>query len=171
MFELLSEAGYFADRHVELLNGEIFVRGLQNPEHSYPVQNLSDQLHQKLGQVAAIRTQLPMVLLAPPPDFVEPDLAIVKLPKEQYKTHNATNSDALWVIEVSDSTLERDRKEKLEAYSRNAIPEYWILNVEANELEVYREPDGKNYLSKRILKANQAASPLAFPEASFEWWL
>ena len=171
MFEVLSDAGYFANQHVELLNGELFVKGLQSNEHAYAIQNLSDQLHQQLSQSAAIRTQLPMVLQSPPPDFVEPDLALLQLPKDRYKTQTATNQDALLVVEVSDTTLERDRKEKLEAYARNVIAEYWILNVEANELEVYREPDGKNYLSKRILKAGQTVSLLAFPEVTLEWWL
>lgn len=171
MFEALSDAGYISDLHVELLNGELFVKGLQRPPHSYLIQSLSDQFYQKLERQAVIRIQLPMVLLTPPPDFVEPDLALLRLPGDKYKDRNATGGDALLVIEVSDTTLERDRKDKLEAYARNAISEYWVLNVEANELEIYREPGGNNYLSKRILKPGQAASPLGFSEVSLEWWL
>lgn len=95
---------------------------------------------------------------------------MVRLPKEQYQSQNAASPDVFWVIGVSDSTLERDRGEKLAAYAGNAIPEYWVLNLGANEIEIHRESEGKNYLLKRTLKPSQAASPLELPDTSLIWW-
>jgi Uma2 family endonuclease len=169
-FEQMSDLGLFADQHVELLNGEILLKGLQSDAHAYAIQNLSDLFHSSFAMGAVIRTQLPIVLDSPPPDFVEPDLALLKFPKTQYKTRTATSSDALLVVEVSDSTLERDQTVKLNAYARNGIAEYWILNVHTNQLEVYREPSGDEYLFIRKYKTGQAVAPLEFPDVLLEWW-
>ncbi len=154
-FEFMSDAGFFADQHVELLDGEIFVKGLQSQEHAYAIQNLSDLFHAQLAGRTTIRTQLPLTLFNPPPDFVEPDLALLRLPKDQYKTRGATSSDALLVIEVSDSTLSRDQSAMLQSYARNNIPEYWILNLHTGQLEVHREPSGEEYLLTRKYKVGR----------------
>ncbi|NJK46176.1 MAG: Uma2 family endonuclease [Pleurocapsa sp. SU_196_0] len=170
MFEALSNAGHFADAHVELLDGEIFVKGLQSQEYAYAIQNLSQLFYQRFANRAVIRPQLPLVLLNPPPDFVEPDLALLNLPPSQYKTRNANAADALLVIEVSDSTLERDQTAKLRAYARNNIPEYWILNLHTQQLEVMREPSGEEYLLTRKYKVGQSVALLEFPDVPLEWW-
>jgi Uma2 family endonuclease len=171
MFEALSDAGHFADKHVELLDGEMFVKGLQSKIHAYVIQNLSQLFYAALAQEAVIRPQLPLVLLNPPPDFVEPDLALLRLPSEQYKTRNADSSDPLLVIEVSDSTLERDQTATLRAYARDNIPEYWILNLHAQQLEVRRDPSGEDYLETRKYKVGQSVATLEFSDALFEWWV
>jgi Uma2 family endonuclease len=169
-FERLSDEGFFLEDHVELLNGEIYVKGRQNPPHAQAVRRLTSRLERLLGEKTVISSQLPLVLLAPPPDFVEPDLALLRLPSEQYEERNPTASDALLVIELSDSTLERDRGAKLEAYARNNVQEYWILNLNADELEVYRDPKGTKYRRIITLEQGQTASPFEFEDVKLEWW-
>ena len=46
------------------------------------------------------------------------------------------------------------------------IPEYWILNLPDRCLEVYREPDGAEYRSRRIYRGDETVSPLAAPAAA-----
>jgi Uma2 family endonuclease len=169
MFEHLSDTGIFGEAHVELLTGEILVKPMQKPPHAYAIQTLTETFVAAFQTRAVIRVQLPLVLLSPPPDFVEPDLTLLKLPGEQYKSRNATSEDALLVIEVSDTTLERDRGAKLEAYARNQIPEYWILNVNETKLEVYREPKGNEYRSRTLYTAGEGVRLLEF-EDMVEWW-
>jgi Uma2 family endonuclease len=169
MFEQLSDTGIFGEAHMELLNGEILVKTMQKPPHAYAIQTLTEKFFAAFQTRACIRVQLPLVLLSPPPDFVEPDLALLKLPAEQYKDRNPTSNDAIVVIEVSDTTLERDRGAKLEAYARNNIPEYWILNVNETKLEVYREPKGNEYRSRRLFTAGEGVTLLEFEDV-VEWW-
>jgi Uma2 family endonuclease len=169
-FEQMSDLGLFADEHVELLNGEITVKGLQSPAHAYAVLTLDERLKLALQTRAVVAVQLPCVLSAPPSDFVEPDIALRVVPSSRYATRNATPEDTLLIVEISERTLERDRTFKLEAYARNGIQEYWILNLSENELEVHREPDSKTYISRRILKPGQPVSPLAFDDVQIEWW-
>ena len=169
MFEHLSDTGMFGEAHVELLNGEILVKTMQKPAHAQTVRQLSKLFEQLFGERALLSAQLPLVMLAPPPDFLEPDLTLLNLPAEQYKDRNPTSNDAIVVIEVSDTTLERDRGAKLEAYARNNIPEYWILNVNETKLEVYREPNGNEYRSRRLFTAGEGVTLLEFEDV-VKWW-
>ncbi len=165
-FEWLSEQGFFGNQHVELLNGEIFVKGQQGFRHAQAIRGLNEQF--VLGLQAYASSQCPMVLINPPPDFVEPDLALLHLPKEQYGQRDVNSTDAYLVIEISDSTL---KAEKLEAYARNLVPEYWIYNLNANWLEVYRSPNGKTYAEVQKYSVGQMVAPLEFPDCAVQWWV
>jgi Uma2 family endonuclease len=169
-FERMSDEGQFGDARVELLNGEITVKAMQKPPHAQAVRKLNKRLGQLLNDVTYVSPQLPMILLSPPPDFVEPDIALLRLPAEEYDNRNVESRDALLVIEVSDTTLVRDQGVKLEAYARNVIPEVWILNLNKNLLEVYREPFDTEYASKRTYKVGMKVAPLEFPDVLLEWW-
>ena len=46
------------------------------------------------------------------------------------------------MIEVSDSTLKFDRREKTRSYARGALPEYWIVNLRDRQIERFRRPSG-----------------------------
>ncbi len=170
-FEQMSESGLFASEHVELLNGEIFVKGMQGPKHARAIRHLNKIFTELFTNKAIISPQLPLILLSPPPDFVEPDMALLQLPETLYDDRNPTSTDALLVLEVSDTTLERDQNAKLRAYARNQIPEYWILNLHNNQLEVNRNPDGEDYLETHKYKSGQVVAPLEFTDALLEWWV
>ena len=73
------------------------------------------------------------------------------------------------LIEVADSTLARDRETKLALYARDGILEYWIVNLEQNQLEVYREPDGTRYASSFTVKDGAATACLVFPDDLIDW--
>ncbi|HVK17875.1 MAG TPA: Uma2 family endonuclease, partial [Fimbriiglobus sp.] len=44
------------------------------------------------------------------------------------------------IIEVSDSTLAFDRRDKGRIYARAGIPVYWVVNVADRQVEVYTDP-------------------------------
>ncbi|MCX6930119.1 MAG: Uma2 family endonuclease, partial [Verrucomicrobia bacterium] len=73
--------------------------------------------------------------------------------------------DVFLLIEVSDTTLDYDRAEKLPAYGRAGVSEVWIVNLQNATIEVYREPHFTGYGSKAVLQAGEQAKPLAFPDA------
>lgn len=170
-FEQMSNAGLFADEHAELLNGEIFVKGMQSPQHSYAVTSLTEKWLPLFQGLASLAAQVPMILRSPPPNFVEPDIMLRRLPSSSYSTRSTTNEDVLLILEVSDSTLERDQNAKLRAYAKNGVADYWILNLQTQQLEVRREPDGEDYLLVQKYKAGQAVAPLEFADLRLEWWL
>jgi Uma2 family endonuclease len=150
-FNKMNELGFFDDVRVELLDGEIFVMPKQGHRHAESIRDFTEILVVSVREKAYVSPQLPVILLSPLPDYVEPDLALLKLPKSPYRTRDVTSNDVLLVIEISDSTLARDQGKKLAAYARNKIPHVWIHNLITDKLETYSNPDGLEYLSKQVL--------------------
>ena len=50
-------------------------------------------------------------------------------------------TDLALVIEVADSSIRRDEKVKLGIYARAGVPEFWIANVQREQITVYTQPD------------------------------
>ncbi len=48
------------------------------------------------------------------------------------------------IVEVSDTTLGRDRGRKKRLYARAGIPIYWIVNLIDTVVEVYTNPNGSS---------------------------
>ena len=58
-----------------------------------------------------------------------------------HRDYAATHpSTALLVVEVSESSLAYDRREKASLYARAAIADYWFVNLIDNRLEIRRNP-------------------------------
>ena len=53
------------------------------------------------------------------------------------------------VIEVSDTTLEIDLGRKLELYAKAGVPEYWVVDVNANRVLMYMTPTDGDYPGQR----------------------
>jgi hypothetical protein len=87
------------------------------------------------------RIQIQSPIVCGPRQMPEPDFAIVRGPDTDYVDRLPTAADVLCVIEVADSSLERDRDEKGPAYARAGVPQYVILNLRNRTAEVYGEPD------------------------------
>jgi Uma2 family endonuclease len=154
------------DERVELLNGRIVEMPPVGPRHSYAVAALHAMLVILLGDRAVPLCQGPVRL----DHFSEPqpDIAVVRAPRERYLDAHPTPADALFVIEVSDSTLAYDRGEKLKAYAGAAIPEYWIVDIRHQRIDVYTEPEGDQYQSHRVVLRHQHLASRAFPSDSVD---
>lgn len=63
------------------------------------------------------------------------------------------------LVEIADTTLAYDRSTKRVLYARNGIPEYWLANLIQGVLEVYRHPQGLDYLERRILGKGEMLVP------------
>ena len=166
----MGELGLFDDQRVELIDGEVIVLPPQGFKHSGEIALLNERLRDALAARAVIWVQSPLILDGVGKVYVEPDISLLRPPSEQYRQRFVTPEDVLLAIEVSVSTLDTDRKEKLELYAKNGIPEYWIVNTEARQLEVYREPAGKIYRVKLTLSEDQVVAPLEFPDTEIRWW-
>jgi Uma2 family endonuclease len=75
--------------------------------------------------------------------------------------------DVAVVIEVADSSLNRDREEKAKLYARARIPVYWIVNLVDRQVEVYSKPSGPEpspgYRRREDYRINESA-PLKIAE-------
>ncbi len=72
------------------------------------------------------------------------------------------------MIEVADSSLALDRAEKLRACARAVVPEYWVVNLPARLVEVFRgpEPAAGCYGSAREARPGEGLAPAAFPDVA-----
>ena len=145
----LEAAGVLGDRRVELLGGQLVIMTV-NPPHAAAVSHLNRRLNQALSGRAQIIVQSPLRLSGNPDDkdLPEPDVMVVKDPDKVYPDHPHPE-DVYLLVEVSDSTLQKDRGVKLALYARHGIGEYWIVNLPDERIEVYTEPQGDDYLTKR----------------------
>jgi Uma2 family endonuclease len=69
----------------------------------------------------------------------EPDVAIVTGRVADYDRAHPTT--ALLVVEVADSSLKQDRLTKRAIYAAAGIPEYWIVNLPNDCVEIRKQPE------------------------------
>jgi Uma2 family endonuclease len=154
------------DARVELLDGEVIDMSPIGPFHG----GVTNYLIQTFANAAKSR----WVLIAGNPvhldDFSEPqpDIMLVKPNPAFYRNKHPVPSDVFLLIEVADSSLDRDLMEKLPRYAQAGIPEVWIINLNDETIEVYRRPDFTAYGRKTVLSAGDFAKPEIFPDVSID---
>ncbi len=162
-YHRMVEAGILtgSDR-VELLEGQIVEMNPQLPPHAATTQRAFRYLDRLLETVAYVRMQLPVTLK--PKSEPESDIAVVCIDPNEYGDRHPAPEDILLIIEVADSTLVGDRQQKASVYAKANISDYWILDVKARQVYVFREPTREGYQQETILAANTVLAPVAFPD-------
>ncbi|CAI8049746.1 hypothetical protein GBAR_LOCUS27390, partial [Geodia barretti] len=158
----MADAGILGEEErIELLDGEIVVMPPIGAPHEDGTTRLSSDLITRLQGRAWVRVQNSVRIN----DYglPEPDIAIVRL-RDDYHRQRPTPADVLLVTEVSDSSLEYDRDVKLPRYAAAGIPEVWIANVPARQVEAFHDPVDGIYQSSRVVPAEGKLSPRAFPD-------
>ena len=121
-------------------------------DHIWSVDNLPDALAEvrKLGYY--VRLQQPVAL--PPDGAPEPDGAIARGTRDEYRTRYPTAPDVPCVIEVSDSSLQHDRVTKGRIYAEGNVSQYVIVNLVDRQVEVYEQPDPARgvYTNERVCR-------------------
>jgi len=143
-------AGILDDRRVELLKGEIVEMSPEGEPHAYFSSEAGEYLIKLLGDRAMIRLDKPITL--PNDSEPEPDIAIVQRLGREYLEHHPYPENIFWLIEYSNSSLDRDLEIKSKIYAEVNIPEYWVVNLKKRQLIVFREPQDGEYSSKSTLK-------------------
>jgi len=154
----MAESGILGpDDRVELIDGEILTMAPQKSPHATAVQLAQEALRAAFGDGFNVRPQLPLALaeMSEP----EPDLAVVPGAPRDYRDSHPTT--ALLVVEVAETSLAFDRGVKKALYARAGIPEYWVVDLAAGAVEVYRSPRGVDYRDHRTLDERDSIAPLA----------
>jgi Uma2 family endonuclease len=165
----MGEIGFFEDKRVELIEGEVIEMSPIYSPHATSVTLAGEVLREIFGKGWVIREEKPLSLGAN--SDPEPDIALVAGKIRDFeKAHPST---AALVIEVADSSLSYDRTRKASLYAKAGIPDYWFLNLQGRQIEVHRRPiaDGAaefgfSYGDKMIFKEGDSVRPLAKPKAS-----
>ena len=136
-FALADDGVLRPDDRVELLEGVIVAMSPQNPPHASGVCRTYEALRDALAGRAVVRVQLPLILGAW--SVPEPDVAVVAGRPADYDAAHPTT--ALLVVEVADTSLPVDRLTKAAIYAAGGVPEYWIIDLRDDLVEVLRTPD------------------------------
>jgi len=150
-YHKLSDSGLLP-RNLELIFGGIVNKMTISPIHAKVVNKARRIISEYLSNQFTIRQESPLTVteLNSEP---EPDLCIVSGSEDDYTFSHPTT--AIWVIEVSNTTLELDRT-KAKIYANANVETYWIINLVSNEIEVYTNPQNDEYKSKIIYSVSDA---------------
>jgi len=155
--------GILDERRVELLKGEIVEMSPEGEPHAYFSSEAGEYLTRLLGDRAMIRQSKPITL--PNESEPEPDIAVVQRLGREYLEHHPYPENIFWLIEYSDSSLDKDLQTKSKIYAEVGILEYWVVNLKRRQLVVFRDPQDGEYASKVTLNRG-TIYPLAFPDVA-----
>jgi len=168
-YDRLIDHGVFQPgERLELLAGQLVVREPQSDPHSLAVELVQEALRAAFGPEWRVRAQLPIAL----DDQSEPEPDVSVAAGRVHRGVEGKPSRLALVVEVAASSLALDREHKGSLYARARVADYWIVNLAARVLEVYRDPGpdvgapyGCAYRMVRTLGPDEHVAPLAAPSA------
>ncbi len=149
-----------ADR-VELLDGVIVAKSPSNPRHAGAVWLAQTAVQRAVADRAMVRIQ--SCLVAGPHSVPEPDVAVVPWQQRRYTDRHPTA--ALLLVEVADTSLPQDRLSKSRIYAGDAVPQYLIVNLRDDRIEVLADPDpiARVYRQQHVAHRGERVELVAFP--------
>jgi len=154
-FEHMVNQGLFRDERIELLRGQLVEMSPQHPPHAGTIQRLNTLLAPPLAGRAEVRIQLPLAVSDD--SLPEPDVAVVS-PGDYRRAHPTT---ALLVIEVAETSLNKDRAVKAALYAAAGVPEYWIVDLPGASVDVYVAPVQGRYTRRTAARSGDVLRPVA----------
>lgn len=159
----MAETGIFSDEeNIELIEGEIVEMGKIGRRHAAYCDRLNDLFRDRFEKQVLIRVQSPIELnnLSQP----QPDIALLRRREDYYESGHPQPHDIFLLVEIADTTIDSDREIKIPLYGKNNILETWLIDINAQCLEVYRDPSPQGYQSTQQLQRGQRIASLIFPE-------
>jgi len=125
------------------------------------VAELVQQLIEQLAQLApgrfTVRGHSPYAAS----DYSQPEPDVVVIPKHVVGDPHPRTCHL--VVEVADSSLQKDRRIKTSIYAEAGVPAYWIVDVEGGAVEVHIEPEGDHYRTMTRLGRGDVLRPVELP--------
>lgn len=162
-YHQMIEAGILGeDDRIELIDGEFSKLSPISPRHAAIVCRLNEILNNQFRDTAIVSVQNPVELsqYSEP----EPDITLLKRRADYYAESHPSPSDVLVVIEVADTSLQKDRDLKLPAYARAGIAEVWLIDLHNDRIEIHSQPGGGIYQEVRIVLRGQPVVSKAIPQ-------
>lgn len=166
-FEQMGQTGILGpDARVELIEGELIEMAPIGSRHASAVSFLSAHFVRAVGDAALVWTQNPLRLSDD--SEPQPDLMLLRPRADRYRSGHPRPEDVLLLIEVADTTLVFDRETKLPLYAKQGVPEVWILDLDAKQLEIYREPSAGGYRRRLERRETESIAPTALPAVALQ---
>lgn len=151
------------DDRVELIRGEIVQMSPIGARHAAAVARFTEELVTRLRGRAILWPQNPITIL--PDSEPQPDIVLLRHRDDFYRAALPGPADVVLVVEVADSSVRYDRTVKKRLYAEAGIPEYWMADLDAGRIEIYRDPEGGDYRLATSVAPGDTLAPAAFPDA------
>jgi Uma2 family endonuclease len=161
-YEQMIESGILDENsRVEFIRGRVVQKMPVGDRHAACVKRFNRLMNQRVGDRAVIGVQDPVRFDDSVP---EPDLSLLRPREDFYESVAPRPADVFLLVEVSDTTIDYDRDVKGPLYAEAGVPEYWIVNLNDDTLEVQRQPrtDG-TYADVKTLSRGQQVEVAALP--------
>jgi Uma2 family endonuclease len=139
-YDAMVRQGIFtSDDAVELLENHLVRKMPRNPPHDGTLDLILSALRcLPTGWFPRVQQTLALSDSRPEPDF-----AVVRGHARSYLAQHPEPNDVSLVIEVANTSLLRDQRDKSRIYARAGIVCYWIVNLEDRRIEVHTAPSGE----------------------------
>jgi Uma2 family endonuclease len=163
----MAEVGILSeDDRVELIEGEIVPMSPIGNRHANVVDLLNGWFAELVvAKQATVRVQGPIYL--DEHSEIVPDLLILRHRSSSRTPHPMAN-EALLVVEVANSSIVSDRNRKVPLYTREALPEVWIVDLTRDVVEVYKNPSPEGYETLQTYHSGELLAPQAFPSLTHD---
>lgn len=162
-YHAIMENGILTENdRVELIKGEIVYMSPIGRRHAAQVKRIVELLYRYLLGRVTIGVQDPIELDNNSEPL--PDISLLQRRGDFYESKHPQPEDILLLVEVADTTAETDQAVKIPLYAENNIAEVWLVDINAQSVEVYREPSGNGYQSIQRLQRGETLSILALPD-------
>lgn len=161
----MAESGIIRpDERTELIRGEVIHMPPIGPGHAESTRRVPNCFARHLGSLVEISVQNPVRL--PDESEPQPDVALLHPRPAGYGSAHPRPADIYLVVEVSDSTLNYDRRTKLPLYAAAGIAEAWLMDLRADQIEVHRDPTPAGYRTVTYVQRGGALTLLSFPDVA-----
>ena len=160
------DAGVFDDpERLELVWGDIWEKEKVNPPHGSVTDRIVRLFRARLEPAFLVLEEKPLHLATD--GETVPSVQVVAGTLNDFDDRHPTSAEARLVVEVTETTIERDTIEKVLLYAQAGIPEYWVSLVNERELLVFRDPSPDGYPEPQRLTGVDVIRPLAAPHVEF----
>jgi Uma2 family endonuclease len=144
---------------VELREGELIAMPAEKSAHGRASQILARKLFRELSEEWTVGTENTLQLGSK--TLVQPDFLVcpAQLVRPSQEGFLAVPGPDLFIIEIADSSLLRDRSAKARLYARCEVREYWIVDLNGRRILVHRRLEHGVYQEASSIEGAEIARP------------
>ena len=150
----------------ELLKGVLYIMPEPALDHQFLVQLLWKFLFDQLTLAGLAHAYIPVNLVLDEDDYLSPDIIVVASGRAEMLGQVWVNGAPDIVVEVLSTDRGRDLVNKRQRYAAAGIPEYWILDGDADTITPLELGDNGAYRERGVLTATDTLTTTLFPEFS-----
>lgn len=144
-FLILDEAGVFGTKHVELIDGEIFVLSPIFIPHARTQQLVAFEFESAVRRLGGSKQCFaPVSALLDDFNLPEADLMVAEPGGDRFMSAKAIRI----AVEVSSSSVRHDLVKKARLYAKSGLPEYWVFDVAGRRTVRMHDPVGGEYMER-----------------------